>query len=97
MKIKFSRDVFILAMVMIAGFYGCAQMGKIANDNPELIVKVNDLISDIIKIGGAELILQMTRADDQAFFTYSGKRLKLASGQYVSGFIAENGRVTKLW
>lgn len=96
MKFKFSRDVFVLVMVAVIAFYGCAQMGKVVNDNPELIVKLNDLVSDVIKVGGEELFMHLTRSDTQVF-TYSGKRLKLISGQYVSGFIAENGRVTKLW
>jgi hypothetical protein len=96
-KIKFSIQIFVLAMVAVIGFYGCAQMSKVANDNPELIVKVNDLIGDIVKIAGSELIAQMTRSEDVRVYFYIGTRLRLISGFPVKGLAVQGEQVIATW
>lgn len=84
-------------MVAVFSLYGCAQVSKIATDNPELIVKVNDLVGDIIKIAGTELIAQMTRSEDVQIYHYAGTRLRLISGLPVKGFAAQGGQIISTW
>lgn len=95
--LKSTIQTFILILVTVFSLYGCAQVQKIATDNPEFIVKVNDLVGDIIKIAGTELIAQMTRSEDVKIYHYTGTRLRLISGLPVKGYAAQGGQVIATW
>ena len=88
---------FIIVLCVALAFCGCAQMNKITTDNPELVVKVNDLISDIVKIAGSELIAQMTKSEDVQAYLYTGTKLKQITGQPVKQLIVKDGCVITVW
>lgn len=93
-KIDFVQFVIVVMAVCVA-MYGCAQIKAVLNENPELVVKIGDLISDVIEIAGSELIEVAMRGDRQEY-RYDGKKLKTSAGTTVKNLMVRDGRVISI-
>lgn len=95
-KLRILSIVFVLCFSVC--FQGCAQVAGVVAANPELVVNVNDLITNIAKIAGNQLIEIAARAatSDSGFHAPPPYTVKLY--RYKNQlFLTKNDRVTQVW
>lgn len=78
----------VMVLIIALCFTGCAQVQSAVNANPDLVIKIGDLVADIAKIAGTQLIEVVIRseASDTQIYRYKDQ-----------SFVAKDGVVIKVY